>query len=246
MLLSFIGLIVKGLICDGVKETLIDAVKLIIIYSLGCTAIVIPCILQDKNKIDWKSNHDLLITSVWIYIASWSFLFITAMEIISPCIQIKSTGSPNYSLALIYFIISIFSFWTYFSLILGKRNALFLLRSYFVLSISCYISCLIKFCTRLIPDIDISTFFSTLNFNSRFLSETLSLTMLCAIIALCIKGLIISFRPHIVELFKESKIRFFQIFIVTLLAAAIIAVFTTNITYTKTPAPEYPALNISK
>lgn len=248
--LSYVVGIIVSLIFDT-KETILWLARMatfgIAIYS----AIKLNNKLKSKNNIDWANYHDLDTICGWLCFSSWCFLGMSILYIIFPINNYQSTYEPNnYSAAIVYFFISLFSFWSYISLILAKRNGLFLVRAYLISITSCLVMLQTILCTR-IPDINLDSLLCATNWTSHDIFNNMIFPILgtlfvCSIIALCIKGLIISFRPHIVKLFKDSSISFLQILVILLLWVSIVAIRNTKITYTQTPQSNYPALNSSK
>lgn len=247
--LSYVIGIIVSLIYDT-KETLLWFAEMAIFGITIYSAIKLNDKLKSKNKIDWTNYHDLDVICGWLYFSSWFFLAMSIRGIIFPINNYQSTWEPNnYSSAVVFFLISLFSFWSYISLIMAKRNALFLLRAYLISITSFLIMLQTISCTKL-PNINLNSLFYITNWSSQnifnIIFPILGTLFSCSIIALCIKGLIQSFKPHIVELFKDSSISYLQILVIILMWVGIVAIHNTKITYTETPQSNYPALNSSK
>lgn len=227
LLVLFCGLELFGLIIGLILNTKETISWLVVVAIIGIVIFVLIKLhnkLMSKNKIEWDKYRELNGICGWLCFASWFWLGV----IIDGIYQDRAINSEQ----IIFLPLLVFSFWTYFSLIFGKRNTLFLLRSYLISIASLFGLCLITISGRFLEQIN---------------DNAIDTIFICSIIALCIKALIISFRPHIVELFKDSKIAYWQIFVIVLLWASTITLFNTDtITFTKETHSEYPALNTSK
>lgn len=203
--------------------------------------------LKSIKKIDWEKFRELNSICRWLCFTSW----ICLAEVILGGVKgygVNDDIDWSCKCVISFSIISVLSFWTYLSLILGKRSSLFLLRLYLISMVSLLGLTLIE-CKNL-PDIDLGTIFysrdlSGLPEDIHFIITIIIITI-CAIITLCIKGLIISFRTHIEELFKDGRISYWQILVIVLLWASVIATYHTQFKLTKETHSDYPALNVSK
>lgn len=235
--------IVYGLIFDT-KETLISVVSTVIFIIMVIVAGRIHATFKCKDKIDWNKYPELESICGWLYFFSWLFLGVSINDFFSPINVIASTGEPIYSTSASYFLLSIFSFWSYISLIMAKRNALFILRAYLISMASLLVMIQTVICSKRLPDLNLACVSSQTI--EQIIYFIIVFILISAIFALCIKGLIISFSSHIAELFKDLNFSYWQILVMILLWASIITVFNTNITFTKETQSDYPALNVSK
>lgn len=241
--LSYVIVIIVSLIYDT-KETLQWLIGMVAIGIVIFYLVKLNDKLKSKNKIDWGKYDDLDAIRVCLYVAS---LFSLIEAIVCPLFELHYVPINTIILFLIIFS---YSFWAYISLTLAKRNALFILRAYLISITSLLVLRLTIICTES-PNVNLDSLFYITNWSSQNiffnkLSPILATLFICSIIALCIKGLIQSFKPHIVELFKDSSISYLQILVIILMWVGIVAMFNTQITFTETTQSNYPALNSSK
>ena len=174
-------------------------------------------LLEKKQRINWMDYPELKIISRWICFSSWLFISLV-MEF-----YIFNSHHLMYVYDLI--IYSAFSFYTYFSLMFARKNALFLLRSYLTITMIMILINTNKICQKPI-EIIIN---NHLIFNN--LCNIFGLILVGLIIALCIKGLIITLKPKIRDLFKDYNVSYLQIVIVTLIFIGMIRMRNTIITF---------------
>lgn len=227
------------------KEELENLVGYVILAGFIALAIGLNLKLKSKNKIEWGKYPELNSICGWLCFTSW---FCLAEAILGGVMSYGVNDEIDWGckFAISFSIISVLSFWTYLSLILGKRSSLFLLRLY-LLSMASLLG-LSMIVMKKIPDIDLGTIFYSRDFGlpKDMLIAAIIIITICAIITLCIKGLIISFRTHIEELFKDGRISYWQILVIVLLWVSVIATYHTQFKLTKETHSDYPALNISK
>ncbi len=172
--------------------------------------------LKEKNYVEWKCYPELSNICIWLYISS---LFLLVIFIISCAL---------FTISFSLLILSAFSFWTYFSLILAKKNARFLLISY-LLSLVIYL---------LLPIMKVGLNPIELHLNSicewNNLFSILGVILWGLIIALCIQGLIITMNPKVKELFKDYNISYIKIAIVSMILISMIRMYNTTITLNPT------------
>lgn len=240
LIIFWLGVII-GLI-NNPNETLLGLAGMGSIGFLMFGAIYLHQYIINKNKIDWDNNSDLKTMSGWLGVASWMLLGATLRcTFFSPFID-ESTGEnvSAYELATVFFILSVFSFWTYFSLLLAKRNMLFLLRSYLLSIASLLTLASITIISKKTIDIELTTFWYDIDWN-----EIISQLFLLLIIALCIKGFILSFTPQIKEQFS-CRPSYLMITAVVIILFSVVGASKMNITSKNIQTSNYPAINSTK
>ena len=208
----FIFSLIYDLIFNTI-DTLIRIGELVAFGIVVLGIIWLHLTLEEKNHIDWDNYPELRTICRWICFSSWLFFGFAILY--------------GYSISIIVtmLMLAAFSFWTYFSLILAKKNALFLLRS-FLLIISIFLLWGTGNICR--KSIEIN-FCSPFDWNIFF--DFVGIVFLGLIIALCIKGLILTFKSNINDLFKDYRISFVQIAIVTVILIGMIRMRNTTITF---------------
>lgn len=237
LIIFWLGVII-GLINNPI-DILLWFARLLPIGFLMFGGIYLHKYLIQKNKIDWNSNPDLKTMSGWLGVVSWIFL----VEIFMPLIDVflyNSMVKPQYNVSIIFVVLSAFSFWTYFSLLLAKRNTLFLLRSY-LFSIASLLTLLsISIISKKIIDIELTTFWHHIGWK-----EIILQLFLLLIIALCIKGFILSFTPQFKERFN-CRPSYLMITAVVIIWFSVVGLSKINITYKNIQTSNYPAINSTK
>lgn len=171
--------------------------------------------LEDKNYIDWDNYKELTTLCRWLCLASWLFFVLFIVECFS---------YPT-SFSFLLLIFSAFSFWTYFSLILAKRNALFLVRSYLICNLFILLINFVDNCHKTI-EIQLSTLVS---FSSLF--EIVDFISVGLLIALLVKGLLITFNTKVKDLFKGYRISYVSIAVITIFLTGFFRMRNTTITF---------------
>lgn len=196
--------------------------------------------LIKKKQIDWDSYPELENIVGWICFSSWAFLFEAIHAVIVPITISTSTHNPIYSEAIVFLFLSIYSFWTYFSLLLGKGYSLWLLRSFLLCFISLFLFTIVG-----LPQKTIEIHFESL-FNDFDWIWMCIIIFGCMSMALVVKGFLLTFKTHIKNRFKDFSLSYIQIVIIVLLWLCILLMRNTNLTVPSAINPNYPALKSTK
>ncbi len=177
--------------------------------------------LEEKNHIDWEKYPELRTISRWLCFSSWFFLSYVLEYLIFNSYNLRS-------FPLNMLMLSAFSFWTYFALIVTKKNSLFLLRAYLTTMIFFIVSNVMVICQKPI-EIHIGS-----SFDKNHLFGFIGLIFCVLIISLCIKGFIMTLKPKINHLFKDYHVSYLHLAIVTLIFIGMIRMRNMTITFNHT------------
>ena len=198
--LGFLGLILR------IIETPLMIIPLILI---GCIIVGLTFLkfkLWKKSKLPIEENKDLKYCTNLIggclFISLIGAIMIMSVEIF----DLPKIGLKGYISFLILFV---FSTITYLSLIKMRKTTLLYVNSFFILLGLCLIG---WFLPRIQENLNtpITSFDPT--------NPILIFILFCLLFAYVFKGIMISFTPSFRRYFKNQKIRYFDVLIVTLLS----------------------------
>lgn len=241
--------IIFGLINDTAQALILLGV-IVLIAGLGWGAHTLHSFLLRKIKIDWDNYKDLKYVAkelVGITITiTLGFLIILLLTFFSWWLpSYEEMGEFVFIMLIIFLPPTIFSIWTYLALVFAKKNALLLIRTYFIfilfLEIFSLFVCIILWYYNDIP--------FALNNNIVYL------IIICVfyVIARFIKAVIITFTAKYIKPLKNQQVRVIDIFLILILCCfsyiclgRYIYLGRLDIETQSTSNVEYPALNQSK
>lgn len=199
--------------------------KWIPLILLGCIGFIIS-VTEDRlikmNKIDWDNHKDLKKISSALFNITVCFLFPLSFSLFYFFI-----GESSYDLNFIFLLTLfwIYSGWVYVSYTLAKPNAILLLRSYTIFSFIGFGWLLFKFIKEIPSEIGLSSI--SLSFD--VVMQALSFIFLIGVLALTIKGIIISFSQNIRNGFTNQRIRYIDLLGICFIIASIVILWNLKI-----------------